>query len=247
MTDADTGSNPGMPLPRRSALGLGALLFDTQPDPAADRATGAATGFELAVQRRIWAVAAALRGAEGVEEAVPGMNNLLVTFDPLQLEEGALEAMFDRLWHKTAARGGASTAEGRTMEIPVVYGGAFGEDLAALARHAGLGIEEVVTLHSGGDYCVAAVGAMAGFPYLSGLDPRLAMGRRAVPRARVEAGAVAIGGQQAGIMPCAAPTGWHIIGRTDVRLFDPEAAMPSLLRPGDTVRFTVADIADGAR
>ena len=83
---------------------------------------------------------------------------------------------------------------------------------------------------------------MPGFPYLSGLDPRLACPRRASPRLRVVEGAVIIGGAQAGIMPQTAPSGWHIIGHAELRLFDPLADPPTLFRPGDTVRFAVSDI-----
>jgi KipI family sensor histidine kinase inhibitor len=83
---------------------------------------------------------------------------------------------------------------------------------------------------------------MPGFPYLSGLDPRLAWARRGTPRLKVAEGAVIIGGAQAGIMPMTAPSGWHIIGHTDVKLFKAEAELPVLLRPGDKVQFTIAGI-----
>ena len=126
--------------------------------------------------------------------------------------------------------------------MPVVYGGAVGEDLVGWAEHCGLAIEEAVRRHAAGVYSVAAIGAMPGFPYLSGLDPALARPRRSTPRSVVPVGAVIIGGAQAGVMPQTAPSGWHILGTTDVRLFDPAAEPPSLLQPGDTVRFVIAGI-----
>ena len=81
---------------------------------------------------------------------------------------------------------------------------------------------------------------MPGFVYLSGLDPSLARPRRASPRAHVPEGAVMIGGAQAGIMPCTAPSGWHILGMTDVKLFDAYRAEPAAFRPGDRIRFVAA-------
>jgi KipI family sensor histidine kinase inhibitor len=126
--------------------------------------------------------------------------------------------------------------------IPVSYGGARGEDLASWAAHCGMSVDETVRCHAAATYTVAAIGAMPGFPYLSGLDPRLAWARRSTPRLKVAEGAVIIGGAQAGIMPMTAPSGWHIIGHTDVTLFRAEAELPVLLRPGDTIRFAIAGI-----
>lgn len=198
----------------------------------------AAAVFDATVQRRIWASARVAATLEGVTETVPGMNNLMVVFDPLRLRPAALRTALLAIWD--AARPDAIA--GREFAVPVVYGGAGGEDLADLAGHAGLAIDEVVRRHTAPAYTVAAIGAMPGFPYLSGLDPALACKRRSNPRTQVVAGAVIIGGVQAGIMPVTAPSGWHIIGQTARTLFDPAADDPVLLRPGDTVRFTVAGI-----
>lgn len=202
--------------------GAGALLLDAADGP-----------FSSATQERVWAVSAALRGMAGVHETVPGMNNLMVVFDPLLRDPAAFERDLVSLWHCIAP---GATA-GRTVEVPVAYGGKGGEDLAALAEHAGLTVEAVVALHSQALYSVAAVGAMPGFVYLSGLDPRLAMPRRAVPRMTVDVGSVIIGGSQAGIMPVTAPSGWHILGRTSFVLFDAEREPPAAFRPGDRIRF----------
>lgn len=215
--------------PRMSSEGAGALLIDV-----------AGRHFDEGRQRRLWATAEGLRGLAGVEETVPGMNNLMVVFDPLavapeEVERAALEA-----WHRAPDQG---TGEGRVVEVPVAYGGAGGPDLAEFAAAKGLAPDEVVALHRAPLYMVAAVGAMPGFAYLSGLDPRLAMPRRAVPRMGVPTGSVIIGGAQAGIMPLTAPSGWHILGVTDLVLFDPLRPQPSTLRPGDRIRFVPRSIA----
>jgi inhibitor of KinA len=129
---------------------------------------------------------------------------------------------------------------GRSVEIPVRYGGEHGPDLAALAAHAGLGEDDVIARHCAVEYRVAMLGFSPGFPYLLGLDPLLAMPRLDTPRTRVAAGSVGIGGAQTGIYPQAGPGGWRIIGRTALALFDPLHDPPTLLAPGDRVRFIAA-------
>jgi KipI family sensor histidine kinase inhibitor len=133
--------------------------------------------------------------------------------------------------------------EARLHEIPVHYDG---EDLVEFARRCGLTSADVVALHSAPVYDVALLGFSPGFPYLDGLDPRLHVPRRANPRPRVPVGSVAIGGSHAGIYSIESPGGWHLLGRTDVRLFDPERREPDdeamfLLRAGDRVKFVPVD------
>lgn len=214
--------------PRISLAGSGALLLD-----------GAHGPFDDATQELVWAVAKAVRALEGVRETVPGMNNLLVLFDPLATDALRIGEQLKSLWAGTDAHAVAGTLH----TIPVSYGGANGEDLAGWAAHCGLSLEEIINRHAAATYTVAAIGAMPGFPYLSGLDPQLAWPRRGSPRLKVAEGAVIIGGAQAGIMPMTAPSGWHIIGHTDARLFDVQAQSPVLLRPGDRIRFEIAGIA----
>ena len=118
----------------------------------------------------------------------------------------------------------------------------------ALSRdtaRAGLSSEAFIAAHAGGEYTVALIGFMPGFPYMSGLDEALEQPRRSTPRARVPAGSVGIAGGQTGIYPFDSPGGWQIIGRTPLRMFNPETRPPSLLRAGDRVRFV--PVADGTK
>lgn len=125
----------------------------------------------------------------------------------------------------------------RVVEIPVCYGGDFGPDLEEVARHAGLGPDDVVRLHAGANYDVYAVGFAPGFPYLGGLPERLHTPRRATPRVHVPAGSVGIGGAQTGVYPLSTPGGWQLIGRTPRSLFNVRNVPPALLRVGERVRF----------
>lgn len=207
--------------------GAGAILVDA-----------AGPMFDDAVQARIWSLASCLRDRKGVAETVPGMNNLMVVFDPLALSPHLLEAQILHDWQAVVPDAGG----GRLVDVPVVYGGDGGEDLLGFAAEKGMSVDDVVKLHSAPIYSVAAVGAMPGFVYLSGLDPRLAKPRRAVPRMKVPVGSVIVGGAQAGIMPIIAPSGWHILGVTDMPLFDPFRNPPAAFRPGDRIRFVVREI-----
>jgi len=131
----------------------------------------------------------------------------------------------------------------RVIDVPVCYGGDFGPDLDALATHAKLEAADVIARHTAATYTVAMLGFAPGFPYLFGLDPALHMPRRASPRTRVPAGSVAIGGAQTGVYPSELPGGWQLIGRTPLVLFDARRDPPSLLVPGDCVRFVAIDAA----
>ena len=214
-----------------SAEGAGALLVDAHPMPDHPQ-------FSEPVQARMLALAAALSSLTGVAEAVPGMNNLMVVFDPLALDPRALEATIRRTWDTVVP----DPSPRRAVTVPVVYGGAGGEDIAGLAAEKRMSVEELVRRHTAPAYKVAAVGAMPGFVYLSGLDPLLATPRRAVPRMAVPVGSVIIGGAQAGIMPLTAPSGWHILGVTPLALFDPHRQPPARFAPGDEIRFEAVEV-----
>ena len=187
----------------------------------------------LATQKRIWRLTQRLADVPEVVEAIPGMNNITVVLrDPQALALDAIERL-QRWWEESEAL----EPDSRAIDIPVIYGGDAGPDLALVARHAGLSEKQVVELHSSVDYVVWFLGFQPGFPYLGALPSQLATPRRAEPRVHVPAGSVGIGGEQTGIYPLATPGGWNLIGRTDLSLFNPALPEPVLLRPGDTLRF----------
>lgn len=187
----------------------------------------------LASQQRIWGLCQRLQGNEKVSEVIPGMNNLtLLLRDPQRNALDAIENL-QRWWEESEAQ----LPESRLVEIPVIYGGDVGPDLQVVADHAGMTPRQVVELHSSSDYVVYFIGFQPGFPYLGGLDSRLHTPRRAEPRVIVPAGSVGIGGSQTGVYPLATPGGWQLLGQTSISLFDPQQQPPTLLRPGDTVRF----------
>ncbi len=214
-------------------LGEDALLLRTAvPDDRATLEVVHALAERLADDRPAW-----------LEDIVPAYATLAlfvdpgahVDGDPLEVAERWLAARLE----DGLAQPPVATADSarRIVDIPVRYGGEDGPDLDMVAHHCGLSPADVVARHAAGVYIVAMLGFAPGFPYLVGLDPALAMPRRANPRTCVAAGSVGIGGGQTGIYPAAGPGGWQLIGRTDVALFDPARSPPSLLRAGDRLRF----------
>lgn len=173
---------------------------------------------------------------------LPGLAALVPTFHALTglLEpggspaacRGAIEEALPR-WRYDPDR----APGGRCHEVPVRYGGDEGPDLEPLARARGLAPEEVVRLHASVEYYVYMIGFTPGFPYLGGLSEQLHHPRLSRPRVHVPAGSVGIGGPQTGIYPLDSPGGWHLIGRTDIVLFDADRDPPALLEPGDRIRF----------
>ena len=189
----------------------------------------------------------------GLREVVPAFTTLTVYYDPwLASAHGRhpepyehVAAQLRALLAETPAA--AAADESAAVEIPVCYGGAFGPDLAFVAQHAGLSPQEVVALHTAPNYLVHMIGFAPGFPYLGGLDARLATPRRPQPRPLVPAGTVGIAGPQTGIYSLPTPGGWQLIGRTPLALFNPEWAAPSYLRAGLRLRFVAIDVAEFQR
>jgi len=199
-------------------------------------------------RRRIIALIADLeqRPFAGLVEAVPGHTTVTIYYDLLQLastmhEYGDGVSRYTSIKNILHQRIGLIdervTIPSREIEIPICYGGRFGPDLDRVAQHNGLSTAEVVQIHSAGTYIVYMMGFAPGFPYLSGMDPRIALPRRATPRLKTPAGSVGIAGGQTGIYPLETPGGWNLIGRTPLAMFIPDRHPPSLLQAGDRIRF----------
>lgn len=210
------------PFPRISPLGDHALTiaFADRLDPAAAALVAALAGRFASVE------------TPGIVELVPGYVALSIRFEPRRLSYQALRDQIDDLLATPLEPN--DTPPGRLVEIPVRYDG---PDLAEVAAAASLTTERVIAIHSGREYRVALLGFVPGFAYLGALDQALILPRRSAPRPKVPAGSVAIAGAQTGVYPATTPGGWHLIGRTTTRMFDPTRSPPSLLAVGDRVRF----------
>jgi inhibitor of KinA len=232
---------PPAPAPRAFPLGDAAVVVELGAEA------------DVATSERVLDALARLEAAAlpGVVELVPAYTTVALVYDlGALLDAGApLAGAADWLGARALAAltGAPPVAERRApreVEIPVLYGGAAGPDLPAVAQHAGLGEAEVVRRHAAAEYRVALLGFAPGFPYLLGLPRELATPRLATPRASVPAGSVGIAGAQTGVYPLATPGGWRIVGRTPLALFRPDEEPPVWLRVGDRVRFRAIEAAE---
>jgi inhibitor of KinA len=208
------------------------------PKPLGDSALLVELGDKIdsAINHRVHALNALLQANSiaGIIETVPAYCTLLIHYDPLILT-------FDQVAHwvkdKMNQLDDSLNRKPRQLEVPVRYGGASGPDLEAVAVSKGISIADVIRIHSEREYTVYMMGFTPGFPYLGTLDERIIMPRLETPRTLVKAGSVAIAGSQTGIYPLDSPGGWHLIGWTPLKLFDPTSDSPFLFSPGDIVKF----------
>jgi inhibitor of KinA len=184
----------------------------------------------------------------GMIEYVAAFASVTVFYDPMNVmsllddksaakDQTAYQIVVDLLRQIVLGLDYSTDSVSRVVEIPVCYGGEFGPDLAYVAEHNKLTVEEVIEIHTSGEYLVYMIGFAPGFPYLGGLSEKIATPRRQSPRTAIPAGSVGIAGMQTGAYPITTPGGWQLIGRTPVALFRPQEDPPSLLQAGDTVKF----------
>lgn len=207
--------------------------------PAGDAAVLIDFGNSLdpELNRSVQRMACAVRKADiiGVWGTVPAFTTLLVEFDPAVIDQVEL---IDRI---SGLHVPPSNNKARVFEIPVAYGGSFGEDLCEYANHLGLSENEVISLHSSSRYRIYCIGFSPGFPLCGVLPDALRAPRRASPRTRVPPGSVACAGLQTGVYPTLSPGGWNLIGRTPAQLFDLNREPPVTYRPGDFLSFRPID------
>jgi KipI family sensor histidine kinase inhibitor len=208
-------------LPVVSFLGTTALLLEAPGETS------------LATQQRIWSLAREAQSWPEVAEAVPGMNNLMVSFAGQPSDPAPLAGRLQEAWEASVPL----PLEGRVVELQVTYGGEGGPHVADVTAHTGLSLDDVISIHTEPDYPVYAIGSHPGYCYLGGMDPRIATPRRKVPVLRLRGGSVSIGGPQTGVSASDGPSGWNTIGSTEMVFFDATQEQPCLLRPGDTIRF----------
>ncbi len=220
----------------------GSIFVPSRPD-SVSTADVQVTGDDLiaiavADIRDAAALAEALRDDIEALEIVPGIDSVVVQFDASQFDSetvvGQIEAIIDAGVEPLQTRDAL-------VEIPVVYGGEAGPDLADVSASTGLSEEEIVSLHTSREYTVDLTGFTPGFAFVGGLDDRLNVPRRSEPRQQVTAGSIGIADGRTGIYALPVPGGWQLIGRTSAPLFDPARQPPNLLETGARVRFVAIE------
>lgn len=183
---------------------------------------------------RAFKIAIEKSGIEGIVETIPTYRSLLVQYRPEVIRFKELTQRFEGLM------GSLSSIEippPSVIEIPVLYGGEMGPDIAGVAEHNHKTVEEVIRIHTSEEYLIYMLGFIAGFPYLGGMSKEIATPRLKNPRVKIDGGSVGIAGEQTGIYPVDSPGGWQLIGRTPLKLYDSEREKPILLEAGQYIKF----------
>jgi inhibitor of KinA len=195
-----------------------------------------ATAISEATNMQVIAMQHAIESSpiKGFIEAVPAYGSLTVYFS----EQVSASTVRSWLSDLSAQVSNTSLAtEGKQISIPVCYDPSLGTDLAWVAAHLNLSIEDIINLHSSISYRVYMIGFIPGFPYMGILPTALEVPRKQTPSMKIPAGSVAIAGKQTGIYPAEVPGGWQVIGRTPLKMFDPSTTPCSFLNAGDIVQF----------
>jgi len=177
-------------------------------------------------------------GIIGIIETIPTYRSLMIIYEPLIIE---LEALIDKVKSIETKLGEMKLPDAKVIEIPTLYGGEYGPDIGYVAEHNKILIDEVIKIHSSTEYLIYMIGFTPGFPYLGGMDDKIAAPRLQTPRTKIPIGSVGIAGKQTGIYPIESPGGWQLIGRTPVKLYDPYRKDPVLLNAGDYIKFVQID------
>lgn len=172
---------------------------------------------------------------DGFIEYVPAFTTVTVFYDPFVADYRTVETHLKEMLSEVDEE--ENPVDFITVDIPVLYGGEQGPDLSFVAKHAGISETEVINIHTETSYLVYMIGFAPGFPYLGGMNEKIACPRKEIPSAKIPAGSVGIAGIQTGIYPIETPGGWQIIGQTPLKLFDANRNPPALIKAGNKLRF----------
>lgn len=208
--------------------------------PLGDSALLVELGNEIdpIINQRVHVLNALLQNTNGIIETVPAYCTLLVHYDSLSFSFNQIKTLVEENMNQLNKM---NQETARRLEVPVRYGNASNSDVEIIASSKNISIADVIQIHSEKEYRIYMMGFTPGFPYMGILDERLNMPRLQTPRTLVRAGSVAVAGSQTGIYPLDSPGGWHIIGWTPLKLFDPTSETPFLFSPGDIVKFIPMD------
>ncbi|WP_315118909.1 5-oxoprolinase subunit PxpB [uncultured Clostridium sp.] len=214
------------------------MYTETKYLTAGDKALTIEYGNEISedISNKVRSMMVALESneIEGIIEVVPTYRSLMIHYDALIIGYDDLIKELKLLEDKLED---ISLPEPEVIEIPTVYGGEYGPDIENVAKHNGITVEEVIKIHSSKEYLIYMLGFTPGFPYLGGMDEKIATPRLKEPRTKIDKGSVGIAGSQTGIYPIDSPGGWQLIGRTPLKLYEPNREVPILLKAGNYIKF----------
>lgn len=172
---------------------------------------------------------------KGIKDLLPTYRSIIVYYDPFIISFEELKEIVEK--NCQINNSDVIKIKKEIVEIPVLYGGEYGPDIENIAAHNNLTIDEVISIHTSKEYLVYMLGFTPGFPYLGGMDKKIATPRLKTPRTKIPGGSVGIAGEQTGVYPIESPGGWQLLGRTPLKLFDQENEKPFLLKAGEYIKF----------
>jgi len=196
---------------------------------------------DINTQIRAFNIALNQAGISGIVETVPTYRSIMVHYDPYIVS-------YDKLVEQLKAVLGKISdiviPPAEVLEIPVLYGGEAGPDIENVAAHNNKTVEEVIAIHTSTEYLIYMLGFTPGFTYLGGMSNEIATPRLKTPRVLIPAGSVGIANAQTGVYPIDSPGGWQLIGRTPVKMYDPDRDEPILPQAGQFIKFYAIDQAE---
>ncbi len=196
---------------------------------------------EINAQIRAFTIALEKDAVPGIVELVPTYRSCMIHYDPGVISYRALTKRLEGVLGRLAS---IEIPPSDVLEVPVLYGGEMGPDLAFVAEHAGLSEQEVVEIHTSTEYLIYMLGFTPGFTYLGGMSGKIETPRLKQPRVKIPAGSVGIAGKQTGVYPIDSPGGWQLIGRTPVKMYDPDRETPILPKAGQYIKFRAIERAE---
>lgn len=173
-------------------------------------------------------------GIAGIIETIPTYRSLMVIYEPMVIE---LDDLINKMKYIIQKMDETEQPDAKVIQIPTIYGDLYGPDIEYVAKYNKISLDEVIKIHTSLEYLIYMIGFTPGFPYLGGMNDKIATPRLQVPRNKIPVGSVGIAGNQTGIYPIESPGGWQLIGRTPVKLYDPSRKEPVLLNAGDYIKF----------
>ncbi len=213
--------------------------------PSGDSAMLVRFGSEISelINKKVHELTSMLEEArlDGIIEMVPSYTDLLILYDPQLI---SFKKLYDNIHILINKPSNSIKLKSKLIKIPVCYDEEFGIDLKEVASHTSLAVSEIINIHSSAKYLVYMLGFTPGFPYLGGMDDRIACPRKKIPRQDIAAGSIGIADKQTGIYPIESPGGWQIIGKTPLKLFDLSENPSFLCNAGDYLQFYPIDKAE---
>ncbi|MFK7983339.1 MAG: 5-oxoprolinase subunit PxpB [Saprospiraceae bacterium] len=201
--------------------------------------------FEQKIDPAINAAVIALKNAieaaaiSGITFMIPAYCSLTIGYNPAIIEYKILVKVIEQIiaTQPNNPTDNPAQKEGRQLKIPVCYELPYALDLLELSETKELSVDKIIELHTSQTYKVYMLGFMPGFTFMGKIVPALECKRKLSPRLQVPASSVGIAGFQTGIYPTTSPGGWQILGRTPLKIFNPQKANPFLFQAGDEVTF----------